>query len=150
LNPRRVLLLFRPVLKAGLLPAPPWKKPLNAFSKTLGLAAFALCAAAVLVAAFWPSLHAGFSTAGILLMAANAFAAVGILKLRLGIEPIQLILISMFLRLALVAGIMLLVIALVAHGPALYSFVFSAMAGYIVFQAFEIRHIVRNPGLLAK
>ncbi len=123
---------------------------MNAFTKTLGLAAFALCAGTLLLATFWPSLHAGFSAAGILLMAANAFAAVGILKLRLGIEPIQLIMLSMFARLSFLAIVMLVVIRLVTHGPALYSFVFSAMAGYVVFQAFEIRHIVRNPGLLAK
>ena len=127
---------------------------MNAFSKTLGLAALALCAVTALVAAIWPaswpSLHAGFSMAGILLMALNAFAAIGILKLRLGIEPIQLILLSMLVRLGLIVAIMLLVIMLVKDEPALYSFVFSALAGYVVFQAFEIRHIVRNPGLLAK
>lgn len=123
---------------------------MDAFTKTLGFAALALCAATVLAAAFWPSLHAGFAAAGILLMAANAFAAVRILRLRLGMEPVQLILLSMLVRLGVLAAIMLGVIALVSHGPALYSFVFSAMAGYVVFQAFEIRYIVRNPGLLAK
>jgi hypothetical protein len=123
---------------------------LNSFSRTLGFATLALCAATVLAGFFWPSLHAGFATAGILLMAVNAFAAIRILRLRLGMEPVQLILLSMLVRLGLVAAIMLGVIALVPHGPALYSFVFSAMAGYVIFQAVEIRHVVRNPGLLAK
>ncbi len=56
----------------------------------------------------------------------------------------------MIARLGLVAGIMLLVIRLTDSGAALYSFVFSAMAAYVVFQAVEIRHLLRNPGLLAK
>lgn len=110
----------------------------------------ALCSATAVLSIYWPKLHAGFGAAGIALMAVNAFAAVAILKLRLGIDPIRLILLSMMTRLGLVAAVMLLVIQLVKHGPSLYSFVFSAMAGYVVFQAVEIRHIVRNPGLLAK
>jgi hypothetical protein len=83
-------------------------------------------------------------------MAVNAFAAIAILKLRLGIDPIRLIMMSMMARLGMVTAAMLLVIAIVDRGPALYSFVFSAMAGFVVFQAVEVRHIVRNPGLIAQ
>jgi hypothetical protein len=123
---------------------------LNEFIKILGLATLALCLGTALLSYFWPALHVGFGAAGIALMAVNAFAAVAILKLKLGIEPVRLIMLSMLTRFGLVAATMLLVIQLVEHGPALYSFVFSAMAGFVVFQAVEIRHIVRNPGLIAK
>lgn len=123
---------------------------MNAFSKTLILATLALCAAAAIGARFWPALDATFGMAGIALMALNAFAAIGILRLRTGVEPVHMILLSMLVRLVVLAGIMLLVIRLVSHGPSLYSFIFSAMAGYVIFQALEIRYIVRNPGLLAK
>jgi hypothetical protein len=123
---------------------------LNDFNKTLGLATAALCLGTALLSYFWPTLHTGFGVAGIALMAVNAFAAVAILKLRLGIDPIRLIMLSMLARLGLVAAAMLVVIQLVEHGPSLYSFVFSAMAGFVVFQAVEFRYIVRNPGFLAK
>lgn len=110
----------------------------------------ALCAGTVILSYFWPVLHVGFGVAGIALMAANAFAAIAILNLRLGIEPIRLILTSMVARLGVVAAAILLVIAILDRGPALYSFVFSAMAGFVVFQAVEVRHIIRNPGLIAQ
>jgi hypothetical protein len=126
------------------------RKNVHEFNKNLGLATLALCLGTALLSYFWPALHAGFGAAGIVLMALNTFAAIAILRMRLGIDPIRLILLSMLTRLGLVAATMLLVIQLVSHGPAVYSFVFSAMAGFVVFQAVELRHIVRNPGLLAK
>lgn len=123
---------------------------MNDFNKTLGLATLALCFGAAVLSYFWPALHAGFGVAGIALMAANAFAAIAILKLRLGIEPVRLVMLSMLARLGIVTAVMLAMIQFVAHGPALYSFVFSALAGFVVFQVVEVRHVVRNPGLLAK
>lgn len=127
---------------------------MNAFSKTLGLATLALCVLAVLTAALWPpswpAYHAGFGIAGVLLMAANTYAAIAILKLRTAMEPVQLIMLSMLIRLGIVAAVMLAFIQFLSHGPALYTFVFSAMFGFLVFQAVEIRHIIRHPELLAK
>ncbi len=123
---------------------------MNDFNKTLGLTLVALCSGTAVLSYLWPSLHVGFGFAGIALMAVNAFAAIAILKLRLGIDPIRLIMMSMMARLGMVTAAMLLVIAIVDRGPALYSFVFSAMAGFVVFQAVEVRHIVRNPGLIAQ
>jgi hypothetical protein len=123
---------------------------LNSFNKTLGLTTLVLCVGTVILSYFWPALHAGFGIAGIALMALNAFAAIAILKLKLGMEPIRLVLTSMVARLGVVAAAILLVIALVERGPALYSFVLSAMAGFVVFQAVEVRHIIRNPGLIAQ
>jgi hypothetical protein len=148
LNPRSVFLLFPPVPPAGLARASQ-ENSLNNFTKTLGLVTLALCFGTALLSYFWPALHAGFGAAGIGLMAVNAFAAVALLKLRRSIEPIRLVLLSMLARLSVVAAVMLLMIQIVPHGPSLYSFVFSAMAGFVVFQALEIRHLVRNPGLLA-
>lgn len=82
-------------------------------------------------------------------MAVNTYAAVALLRLRRVIDPIRLILTSMLVRSLVMVAVMLLVIQTVSHGPALYSFIFSAMAGYVVYQAVEIRHILRTPELLA-
>lgn len=123
---------------------------MNAFNKTLGLATLALCSGTAVLSQLWPSLHVGFGLGGIALMAVNAYAAIAILNLRLGVDPIRLIMISMLARLGVVTAVMLAVIAFVDRGAGLYSFVFSAMAGFVVFQAVEVRHIVRNPGLIAQ
>lgn len=122
---------------------------MNAFLKTLGLATLALFAASALLSVFWPSLRLLPGWAGFALMALNAFAAIALLRLRRYVEPLRLILTSMLVRLLLVAAVMLAVIQIVSHGPALYSFIFSAMAGFVVYQAVEIRHILRTPELLA-
>ena len=122
---------------------------MNAFLKTLGLATLALFAASALLSVFWSSLNLISGWAGFLLMALNAFAAVALLRLRRYIEPTRLIMTSMLVRTLLMVAVMLVVILTVSHGPALYSFIFSAMAGYVVYQAVEIRHIMRTPGLLA-
>jgi hypothetical protein len=121
---------------------------LKSFLKTLGLATLALFAASAVLSVFWPSLRLLPGWAGFLLMAVNAFAAVELLRLRRYIEPTRLIMTSMLVRTLLLATVMLLVILFVPHGPALYSFIFSAMAGYVVYQAVEIRHIMRTPDLL--
>jgi hypothetical protein len=123
---------------------------LNAFNKNLGLTALALLAVTAAIAVFWPALNIWAGGAGVLLMALNAWAAVGVLRLRTGLEPVKLILLSMLTRLSLVLVVMLIVISAVNHGPTLYSFVFSAMAGYVVFQALEIHHVVRHPELLTR
>jgi hypothetical protein len=120
------------------------------FAKTLGIATLALCAGLAVTAVFWAGLHAGAAAAGVVLMALNALAAVGVLKLPLRNDPAQRILISMLLRLVLVSAVMFCVIRLVEAGPALYSFVFSALGAYVVFQAVEVRHLMRNPEVFAK
>lgn len=122
---------------------------MNSFLKTLGLATLALFAASGLLSVFWPSLHLLSGWAGFLLMALNAYAAVALLRLRRYIEPVRLIMTSMVVRSLLMVAVMLLVIQTATHGPALYSFVFSAMAGYVVYQTVEIRHLMRTPELLA-
>jgi hypothetical protein len=120
------------------------------FAKTLGLSTLALCAGLAVVASFWDALRPVAAAGGVLLMALNAFAALAALKLPFRNDPVQRIFVSMLARLALVAAVMLLVIRLIEAGPALYSFVFSSMAAYVVFQVVEIRHIMRNPALLSK
>lgn len=121
---------------------------MNAFNKLIGLTFFALVAVTAVIAAFWPTLNVYSAAGGMLLMALNAWAAVAVLRLRTGLEPIKLILLSALTRLSLLAFVMLGVIAVLGHGPALYSFVFSAMAGFVVFQALEAHHVVRHPELL--
>jgi hypothetical protein len=110
----------------------------------------ALFGATAVLSWFWPAMHLLFAWAGLTLMAVNAFAAIWVLGVRTSMEPIRLIFMSMSARLLILAAIMLLVIRGVGHGPALYSFVFTAMAAYLVFQVVEIRHILRNPGLMKK
>ena len=122
---------------------------LNVFLKTLGLATLALFAASALLSVFWPALHLFSVWMGFLLMAVNAYAAIALLRLRRYVEPTRLILTSMLVRTLLMVAVMLVVIQTVSRGPAMYSFIFSAMAGYVVYQAVEIRHIMRTPGLLA-
>ena len=122
---------------------------LNVFLKTLGLATLALFAASALLSVFWPALHLFSVWMGFLLMAVNAYAAIALLRLRRYVEPTRLILTSMLVRTLLMVAVMLVVIQTVSRGPAMYSFIFSAMAGYVVYQAVEIRHIIRTPGLLA-
>ena len=120
------------------------------FAKTLTFATLALCAALAVIAVFWDGLHPVSASAGVLLMSLNALAAVGVLKLPLRNDPVQRIFLSLLLRLTLVSAIMLLVIRLATPGAALYSFVFSALGAYVVFQAVEIRHLMRNPEVFAK
>jgi hypothetical protein len=122
---------------------------LKSFLKTLGLATLALFAASALLSVFWPSLHLFSGWAGFLLMALNAFGAVAILRLRTNLDPVKLIMTSMLVRSLLMVAVMLVVIQFIERGPALYSFIFSAMAGYLVYQAVEIRHLIRTPELLA-
>ena len=121
---------------------------MNSFLKTLGLATLALFAASALLSVFWSSLNLFSGWAGFILMGVNAFAAIALLRLRRYIEPTRLILTSMLVRFLIVVAVMLVVIQTVTHGPALYSFIFSAMAGFVVYQAVEIRHIMRTPELL--
>ncbi len=103
-----------------------------------------LCLVAALCSHLLPAyrLAPGFAALG--LMAINALAAVGVLHLHLGWEPVRVILASMAARL-LALGALLAVAAAVFHperAQAL-SFVFSAMAAYVAFQILEIRHVSR-------
>lgn len=123
---------------------------MNAFSKSLSVAALALLGASGVLAFFWPSLHLVYGWSGVLLMALNAWAAIAVLRLRHRMEPTKLILTSMLTRMFAVVAIMLTVILLTSQADRLYSFVFCAMAGFVVFQALEIRHILRNPELVAQ
>jgi hypothetical protein len=123
---------------------------LNAFSKSLTVATLLLLGVSGVLAFFWPSLHLVYGWAGFLLMALNAWAAIAILRLRDRVEPTKLILTSMLTRMFAVVAIMLAVIFATSQADRLYSFVFCAMAGFVVFQAIEIRHILRNPELVAQ
>lgn len=123
---------------------------MNDYLKALGLATAVLFVATAVASAFWSPLRTVPALGGILLMGLNAWAAIAILRLPTGIEPIRLILTSMLARLGVVAAVMLLVISVTTHGPVLYSFIFAAMASYLVYQAVEIRHVLRHPELLAR
>ncbi len=115
------------------------------FIKSLlaGLALLGIVAAGV--SRLLPLYHLPHGLAGLILMALNAATAVAILHFLGKRNFIQLSLISLVTRLFSLAIVM--VIALRAFRPSqseAFSFVFSAMAGYIVFQALEIRYFVRQ------
>jgi len=128
-----------------------WKTShLNAFSKSLSVATLILLGATGILAFYWSSLHLVYGWAGVLLMAVNAYAAIAVLRLRAHVEPTKLILSSMVIRMFAVMAVMLAVIALTSQVDRLYSFVFCALAGFVVYQALEIRHILRHPELVAQ
>ena len=92
-----------------------------------------------------PHYHLWQGLAGLILMALNALAAVAFLHFLGKTDFIRMSLLSMVARLFTLA--ILLVIALRAFKPTqseAFSFVFTAMAGYIVFQAVEIRYFMRQ------
>jgi hypothetical protein len=105
------------------------------YLKALGFATAILLVVTAVASAFWSPLRAFPAVGGILLMGANAWAAIAILRLPVGIEPLRLVMTSMLIRLGVVAAVMLVVIAAVTRGP---------------IQAVEIRHVLRHPELLAR
>ena len=118
---------------------------MTAFIKSL-LAGFVLLgAAAAGIARLLPIYHLPHGLAGLFLMALNAAAAVAILHFLGKRNFIQLSLISLVTRLFSLAIIMVFALrTLKPTQPEAFSFVFSAMAGYIVFQALEIRYFIRQ------
>lgn len=117
---------------------------MKAFIKSLLVISSFLGVVAAGLSRLLPNYHLTPALAGLGLMALNALAAVLILNLP-GRDGIRTPILSMAMRLFFLGGIMLLgMLTLKLTQSEALSFVFSAMAGYIVFQALEIRCLVRE------
>jgi hypothetical protein len=102
--------------------------------------------ATIAISAVWPTVRTGAALSGVFLMALNAVGALGILRLRVGIEPAIKILVSMAGRLVVLGAVMVIaIIFFLEPGAETFSFLFAAMVGYAVFQTVEVRLILRHP-----
>ena len=116
---------------------------MTAFIKSLAAGFVFLGFAVYALSRFLPDYHFPQALAGLALMALNTLAAVIILSFPGG-NPVRTALISMLTRLMAMGGIMLTGMrVLKPTQPEAFSFVFTAMAGFIAFQTLEIRHLVR-------
>ena len=121
---------------------------MTTFIKSLLIGFVLLGAVAAGVSRMLPLYHLSHGIAGLFLMALNATAAVLLLHFLGKRNFIQVSLISMVARLLSLALIMVAALRIFRPTqPEAFSFVFSAMAGYIVFQALEIRYFVRQGAL---
>ena len=90
-----------------------------------------------------PNYHLTPALAGLGLMALNALAAVSILHLPGKKDLIRTSMTSMVVRLLALGAIMLAGMQFFKPAQAeAFSFVFTAMAGYVAFQALEIHHFI--------
>ena len=123
---------------------------MKVFIKSL-LVIFVLLGAAVTgLSRFVPGYHLTPALVALGLMALNALAAIAVLHLP-GRDPIRTPLISMTARLIFLGGIMLAGMKILRPSqPEAFSFVFTAMAGFIAFQALEIRHVMNLQGRAAR
>jgi len=92
-----------------------------------------------------PGYHLGLGLIGLGLMAANVLGAVAPLHIFNSANPIHIYLVSLIVRMVLVALFML---GLILRGPhtriELASFLLTAMLSFIAFQVIEIRHLTRH------
>lgn len=113
-------------------------KSLLAGFALLGLVAFG-------VSKLLPHYHLSHGLAGLILMGLNALCAVAFLHFLGKADFIRLSLLSMMARLFTLAIIMIVALRVFKPTqPEAFSFVFTAMAGYVVFQALEIRYFMRQ------
>ncbi len=119
---------------------------MTAFIKSLAVGFAILGFAAAGLSKLLPDYHLPEAMAGLGLMALNALAAMIILNLP-GRHPVRTSMLSMAIRLTALGGIMLVGMRMLKPTqPEAFSFVFTAMAGYIAFQTLEIRHVMHLQG----
>ena len=124
---------------------------MTAFIKPLLLIFAILGLVAVGISRVLPNYHLSPALAGLTLMALNALAAVAILHLPGKKDLIRTSMTSMVTRLLAMGAIMLAGMQFLKPTQAeAFSFVFTAMAGYVAFQALEIRHFIRLQAQWAK
>ena len=117
---------------------------MTAFIKPLLLIFAGLGIIVVGLSRLLPNYHLSPALAGLTLMALNALAAVAILHLPGQKDPIRTTVTSLTTRLLALGAIMLAGMQFLKPTQAeAFSFVFTAMAGYVAFQALEIRHFIR-------
>jgi hypothetical protein len=114
-----------------------------AFIKSLA-AGFALLGFTVLaLSIFIPQYRFPQALAGLALMALNALAAVAFLGIS-GNHPVRTVMVSMASRLLALGAVMLACLRILKPAQAeAFSFATTALAGYLAFQALEIRHVLR-------
>jgi hypothetical protein len=85
----------------------------------------------------------------IAVMALNAIGAVGPLHWLRNQNPIHVYMLSLVVRMAAIGGFTIALV-LQSHFSATdaFSFVFTAMVGFVVFTIFEIRHLIRHQSVL--
>jgi hypothetical protein len=82
-------------------------------------------------------------------MGINTYSAVAMLHRFKTQEPLQIYLLSMAGRLVLVGAVVLAWNFLAKPtAPEAYSFLFSAMIGFISLQALEMKHLIKNQATL--
>lgn len=121
------------------------KSVVTTFIKSLLAGVALLGLVAFVVSKLLSQYHLSHGLAGLVLMGLNAFAAVAFLQFVGKTNFIRTSLLSMVARLFTLAIIM--VVALRVFKPTqaeAFSFVFTAMAGYVFFQTLEIRHFIRQ------
>ncbi len=117
----------------------------DAFIKSLGISFAVLVGVVVVLSRLLPNYSLPPALAGLVLMAFNALAAVAFFNLLIGKgNLVRASLTSMVVRFTMLAGMM--IAGLEVFRPShmqLLSFLCTAFAGYVAFQALEIRHFVR-------
>jgi hypothetical protein len=85
----------------------------------------------------------------IAIMALNALGAVGPLHWLRNQNPIRVYMLSLLVRMAAIGGFtIILVLQSRFSASDAFSFVFTAMAGFVIFTIFEIRHLIRHQHVL--
>jgi hypothetical protein len=85
----------------------------------------------------------------ILLMGMNAIGAVGPLHWWRNQNPIRTYMLSLLIRMVAIGAFTIALVLQSGFSAAdAFSFVFTAMAGFVVFTSFEIHHLVRHQDIL--
>jgi len=121
------------------------KPTVTTFIKSLLAGVALLGLFAFVVSKLLSQYHLSHGLAGLVLMGLNAFAAVVFVQFVGKTNFIRASLLSMVARLFTLAIIMVIAQRVFKPTqPEAFSFVFTAMAGYVFFQALEIRYFMRQ------
>ena len=100
-------------------------------------------------ASVFPLLRLDMALMAIALMGLNAVAAVAPLYWFANQNPIRIYMTSMLVRMAVVGGVTLSLVLSRQFGMSeAFTFVFSAMLGFVAFTAIEVRHLIRHQSTL--
>lgn len=122
---------------------------LQSFHRNLSLLSLLLLGASWAASQIITDFSIAPSIFGWALMAGNTYLAVAMLHRFQTREPLQVYLLSMAGRLVLVGAVVLAWNFMAQPSAAeAYSFLFSAMIGFIVFQALEVKHLIKHQAAL--
>jgi len=115
------------------------------FIKSLAISFVILGGVVVVLSRLLPNYSLSPALAGLILMAFNALAAVTFFNLLIGRGNLmRASLTSMTVRFTILAGVMIAGLQVFRPNHAeLFSFIITAFAGYLAFQALEIRYFMR-------